>query len=155
MGFLNLAILANHLSLKFQGFSMDEFHIEEFLPLLISNLIIIAVFLFFLVNNTNTATQVEAITTNGAIDWEFFTLDGIDYLALACHTSNATSNVDSYIYKWDATNNKVIPVQTIATNGAGDWEFFTSGGRNYLAVTNRTNTSSRQINSRVYWLQMK
>ena len=59
MGFLNLAILANHLSLKFQDFSMDEFDIEEFLPLLISNLIIIAVFLFFLVNNTKTIKHNE------------------------------------------------------------------------------------------------
>ena len=37
-----------------QGFRMEDFHVEEFLPLLISNLIVIAIFLFFQVNNTKT-----------------------------------------------------------------------------------------------------
>ena len=40
--------------------------------------------------------------------------------------------------------------QSIATNGAYDWEFFTIGSNHYLAVANRLNGSTYNIDSKIY-----
>lgn len=55
------------LFLFLQGFSWDNFNFQQFLPLLISNLVVVGVFLFFSVNNTKTIKHHEqhiALTDN-------------------------------------------------------------------------------------------
>jgi len=47
------------LLLFLKGFSWDNFNFQQFLPLLISNLVVVGVFLFFSVNNTKTIKHHE------------------------------------------------------------------------------------------------
>ncbi|MCP3871489.1 MAG: hypothetical protein GY703_25965 [Gammaproteobacteria bacterium] len=46
----------------------------------------------------------QAVSTNGALDWEFFSIDGEHYLAVANHHNDSTYNVDSAVLKWDGSS---------------------------------------------------
>ncbi len=59
--------------------------------------------------------EVQAIPTNGARDWEFFTIGSNHYLVVA------NGHTDSKIYKWDGSS--FAETQVISTSSATDWEF--------------------------------
>ena len=92
--------------------------------------------------------EFQAIPTNGAYDWEFFTISDTHYLAVANNRNNTTFNIDSKIYRWDGSS--FLEFQTIPTNGAFDWEFFTISDTNYLAVANEYNGSTYNLDSKIY-----
>jgi formylglycine-generating enzyme required for sulfatase activity len=94
-------------------------------------------------------TEIEAISTVGATDWERFVIEGETYLALANYYDDTGSfNVDSKIYKWNGS--LFVEFQTIPTSGALDWESFTLNGDTYLAVANSSNGTTNLIDSKVY-----
>ena len=101
-------------------------------------------------STTNQFDQIQAIATNGAFDFESFTIDGQTYLAVANYNNNSTHNINSHIYQWNSTTNQFDQIQAIATNGARDFESFTIDGQTYLAVTNAHNDSTRNIDSHIY-----
>ena len=76
--------------------------------------------------------EFQSIATNGAIDWEFFTIGSDYYLAVANYHNGSTYDIDSKIYTWDGAS--FLEFQTIPTTGAYDWQFFTIGSDHYLAV---------------------
>jgi hypothetical protein len=88
------------------------------------------------------------IPTNGARDWESFTIGSDHYLAVANTYNGSTYNLDSKIYRWNGT--AFTETQSIPTNGAMDWEFFTIGSDYYLAVANHYNNSTYNVNSKIY-----
>ncbi len=88
------------------------------------------------------------IPTNGAFDWEAFTIDGDVYLAVANRYNGSTYNLDSKIYRWTGTS--FTETQSIPTHAAMDWEFFTIGSDHYLAVANHYNGSSYNLDSKIY-----
>ncbi len=93
--------------------------------------------------------QEEAsIPTNGASDWQFFTIGGDSYLVVANVDNDSTYNIDSKIYRWNGTG--FVEFQSIPTNGAADWEFFTIGSDSYLAVANSYNDSTYNVDSKIY-----
>ncbi len=99
--------------------------------------------------HTHSYFQQEAlIPTNGAYDWEFFTIGSDSYLAVANSRDDSTVNINSKIYKWNGTS--FAEFQSILTHSATDWEYFTISSDSYLAVTNDGNGSTRNINSYVY-----
>ena len=58
-------------------------------------------------------------------------------------------NIDSVIYKY--VDNEFQPFQTISTNGARDFEYYTDGVKHFLVVANhRDDGSSFNINSVIY-----
>jgi uncharacterized protein YukE len=59
-----------------------------------------------------------------------------------------TANINSTIYRWNGTS--FVEFQSIPTNGAVAWEFFSIGSDHYLVVANHTNGSTTSVNSRVY-----
>ena len=89
-----------------------------------------------------------SIPTNGAYDWEFFTIGSDAYLAMANYYDGSTHNIDSKIYRWNGTVFSVT--QSISTRGAFDWEFFTVGSDAYLAVANNHNDATPNIDSKIY-----
>ena len=101
-------------------------------------------------STTNQFDEVQAIETNGAVDFASFTIDGQTYLAVANHHNNSTYNIDSHIYQWSSTTNQFDQIQAIATNGALGFESFTIDGQTYLAVANYHNDSTRNIKSHIY-----
>ena len=96
---------------------------------------------------------VEQISTNGAVDWEFFTIGDISFLAVANWYNDNSYNIPSNIYRVDETQppgTQFVLVQQIYTIGAYDWEFFTIGNSSYLAVANYQNGNTFIIPSNIY-----
>jgi len=94
-------------------------------------------------------TEFEAISTVSAIDWEHFVINGETYLAVANYRNDSFSLViNSKIYKWNGSS--FTEFQSILTNGAHSWEFFTIDGESYLAVANSENNSSKHVDSKIY-----
>jgi len=93
---------------------------------------------------------LQTIATSGAMDWESFTINGEQYLAVANNYDGTSYNQNSEIYRWDSTAGNFVLLQSIATQGARDWESFTVNGVQYLAVANNTDGSSGNINSVIY-----
>ena len=106
------------------------------ITMLVGALLIAMLSLFMPANVQTVAAQgpgeteeFQAIPTNGAEDWEYFTIGSDSYLAMANYYGDI-----SKIYKWNGTS--FDEFQSIATNGAVDWEYFTIGSDTYLAVAN-------------------
>ena len=78
--------------------------------------------------------EFQVIETNGAYDWEYFTIEGIHYLAVANWNNDSSFITNSYIYKWNG--NTFSFHQSIETQGAVDWKYFTIDGDYFLAVAN-------------------
>lgn len=60
-------------------------------------------------------TLMQQIDTNGAFDWEFFTIADNSYLAVANHYNGTTYNIPSKIYRFDPTTSQFILMQQIDT----------------------------------------
>ena len=58
-------------------------------------------------------TEEQSIATNGAFDWEHFTIGSDTYLAVANFRNGSTYNLNSKIYKWNGSS--FAEVQSIAT----------------------------------------
>ncbi len=84
--------------------------------------------------------EVASVATNGANDWEAFTIDGQTYLALATLYSN--SRVFSFT-PGDAT--PLVQVATVTTNTAFKWTAFSLDNVTYLAVANMGSGASSRI----------
>ena len=94
---------------------------------------------------------VQELDTNGATDWEAFTINGTMFLAVANNNGGGSYNIKSRIYRYSAASGKFEVVQEVDTSGARDWEAFTMNGTAYLAVANYQNGgSSYNIKSRIY-----
>ncbi len=92
--------------------------------------------------------SIQTIPTSGAQDWEHFTINGEDYLAVAQYFDNSSHKIDSKIYRWNGSS--FVDPQPIATIGAMDWESFEIDGEMYLAVANYHDGSSPNIESKIY-----
>ena len=98
---------------------------------------------------------VQQVSTNGAVDWEFFTIGNTSYLAVANYYNGKSWIISSDIYRFDQTQplgSQLVLVQQISTIGAADWEFFTINNTSYLAVANYYNGNSYNIPSDIYGL---
>ena len=91
----------------------------------------------------------QRIPTNGALDWEHFTIDGAHYLAVANYRNGDNYNSDSVVYV-RGVNGQFEEFQRIPTSGAYDWKYFTIDGAHYLAVANHYNGNTYNIDSVVY-----
>jgi len=99
--------------------------------------------------NGTSFIDFQSIATYGAFSWEYFQIGTDHYLAVANYSHNTLGyNTDSKIYKWNGTS--FIDFQSIATNAAQDWEYFTIGTDHYLAVANHYNGTTNNINSKIY-----
>jgi hypothetical protein len=77
----------------------------------------------------------QEIATNGATDWESFTIDNDTFLAVANYGAwDYDRRYDSVIYKWNGSG--FIEFQRIETFRALDFEAFTIGNDTFLAVAN-------------------
>ncbi|MCP4362604.1 MAG: hypothetical protein GY796_31750 [Chloroflexi bacterium] len=91
--------------------------------------------------------EMQTILTNGALDWEFFTVGSEAYLAVANYYDGTTYNIDSTIYRWNGTS--FVQFQTVPTNSAWDWKFFTIGSDHYLTMANHSDGTTWNIDSKI------
>ncbi len=92
--------------------------------------------------------ELQSLPTNGAGDWEFFTIGTDHHLVIANDGNDVTPNIDSKLYQWDGT--RFVQFQSLPTNAAYDWEFFTIGTDHYLAVANQYNDGTYNTDSKIY-----
>ena len=93
----------------------------------------------------------QTLSTNGAYGIEHFTIDGVNYMAIANYYDGGYKQ-NSVIYKW--STDKFEEFQVISTNGASGFKFFTIEGDHYLAVAEYHDGSTTSIDSFVYkWKQ--
>ena len=92
----------------------------------------------------------QSIPTMGASDWEFFSIGGDSYLAVANHNNISTPAVNSQIFKYDTGSKAFVLFQSIPTIGATSWKFFTIRNQSYLAVSNQNNGGVYTLNSQIF-----
>jgi hypothetical protein len=104
--------------------------------------------------NGNTFCLYQLIPgTQHAFDFEFFTIEGNNYLIVANYYNGTTCILSSPIYKWNPSTKffeSYVNQTAIATYGASDFDFFTMGDNYYLAVANKETDTSYNTNSYVY-----
>jgi len=87
----------------------------------------------------------------GAVDVEQNSINGTLFLVLANNYDDTEKHqTDSFIYKLDNLTGKFFLYQTIVTSGAWDIEYSTITDKHYLAVANRYDGASFQLNSVIY-----
>jgi hypothetical protein len=96
----------------------------------------------------NNFVSFQDISTTGALDFEFFQIDGSSYLVVANNNKfipnvqAVTYEIDSQIFKSDKNNDgKFAAEEDIETKGATDWEVFVMNGKTYLSVSNSRDDS--------------
>lgn len=104
----------------------------------------------------------QTIETNGATDWEYFSIGSEAYLAVANafnygpqnFQNQDTHKTNSSIYKLDIHRRAFFKFQTFETNSAIDWEHFMIGEDHYLILSNAQNGGSEQDRlTNIYRLQ--
>ncbi|CAE7800789.1 TSPEAR [Symbiodinium sp. CCMP2592] len=98
----------------------------------------------------STFLEMQSIPTQGAWGWAAFSMDSIQHLAVANHFDGSSCNINSTIYKWDHATSTFLEMQSIPTSFARGWAAFSMDGIQHLAVANRYDGSSYNINSKVY-----
>ena len=89
------------------------------------------------------------ISTKGAGNFNFFTMNGEDYLAVANHYDGSTHSVKSVIYKW--SGGKFNKFQEIATEGAMGCAAFEINNDTFIAFANNSNSQKkRSVQSTVF-----
>jgi len=100
--------------------------------------------------------------TNGATDWEFFTVNKDAFLVVANaynygpqnFQNKETFRTNSSLYKLDIEKRAFLKYQTFVTNSAIDWEHFTIEDDHYLVVSNAQNGGNeREHLTVIYRLQ--
>ena len=95
--------------------------------------------------------KYQDLPTKGAIVVEQFSINGSLFLAFANFYGDTEGrNTDSFIYKLNDSTGKFFLYQTIDTTGARDIEYFMISDKHYLAVANRLNGTTHQLNSVIY-----
>ncbi|KAJ8320690.1 hypothetical protein KUTeg_002277 [Tegillarca granosa] len=99
------------------------------------------------VSQNNKFYLFQTMETNGATDWEFFTIKNSVFLAVANaynygpqnFMNKQTYHTNSTIFKLNLKKRGFERFQTIPTDSAVDWEFFTLGTDSYLIQSNAQN----------------
>ncbi|XP_024910554.1 thrombospondin-type laminin G domain and EAR repeat-containing protein-like [Cynoglossus semilaevis] len=95
--------------------------------------------------------RFQSLQTFCARDWEAFTINRQNYLAVANHRlGNNNHTINSVIYKWNRTRKSFEIHQLLPTSGAYDWEFFTVGPYHFLVVANAFNGVTTSVDSVIY-----
>ena len=95
--------------------------------------------------------KYQDLPTRGAEAVKQFSINGSLFLAFANYLGDTKRfNTDSFIYKLNTSTGRLFLYQTIDTTGAYDIEDFTISDKHYLAVANRYNGATVQLNSVIY-----
>ncbi|XP_068733349.1 thrombospondin-type laminin G domain and EAR repeat-containing protein-like [Montipora capricornis] len=102
----------------------------------------------------NYFTKYQDLPTQSARDVEVFTIDGSLFMAFAKYREVTPGiynyKVDSYIYKLNESAGNFTLHQTINTTGALDIEYFMIADKHYIAIANRRDGNTYNLNSSVF-----
>lgn len=91
---------------------------------------------------------IQQITTNAAHESVYFNINGEHYLYVNNSLDDTTSNIDSYVYKWDGL--ELIQYQTIPTKQGAGADFFTIGNDSYLLIGHHSDLGNHNTPSKIY-----
>ena len=95
--------------------------------------------------------KYQDLPTKWATAVEQFSINGSLFLAFAnFRAGNNEFNTDSFIYKLNESTAQFSFYQTINTSGGRDFEYFSIADRHFLAVANRKNKVTSELNSHIY-----
>ena len=95
--------------------------------------------------------KYQDLPTRGAEAVKQFSINGSLFLAFANYRGDTEGfKTESFIYKLNNSTGKFSCYQTIDTTGAYDIEYFMISDKHYLAVANRYNGGTFQLNSVIY-----
>ena len=86
-------------------------------------------------NATHKFELFQQIDTLCALDWEHFRIGDTDFLALCSYRHGTTYEAKSAVYRYNDEAQAFELVQQIDTKGCIDWEHFTMGGADFLALS--------------------
>lgn len=105
----------------------------------------------FILQDT-TFIEFQDLTTAGAFDWEYFTMNDDHFLVVANYKESDENYMqNSEIFKWNGTEFESF--QTILTHAAVDWEYCEINGESYLMVAEYKELMNRMyhiIPSRIF-----
>jgi hypothetical protein len=87
------------------------------------------------------------VATQGARDWEPFSIDGQSFLAVANFFNGTSFSVNSQVLRFNGT--MFVPFQFIPTQGAYDIEYFSIANQHYLAIANYHIGITSSLNSQI------
>ena len=90
--------------------------------------------------NNNSFVKVQSLQTYGAHDVKFFTHYGETFLAFANYFNESSSNINSFIYKWNGS--RFVHFQSIPTHRARAMHPFEICHETYLGVANSNGFSA-------------
>ena len=76
---------------------------QKYLLFLIIFLTCISIYLNNVFAQNSAFLEYQSIPSNGAYDWEFFSINNEKYLVLANAINGSSYNIDSKIYRWNDT----------------------------------------------------
>ena len=79
----------------------------------------------------------QGFASSGAMDWEAFRIDGVQYLALANQWDGSTNELSSPIYRHDGFSFRLH--QAVESFSGTDWQHLEIDGAHYLALANHFN----------------
>jgi len=125
---------------------------KTFFTLLLSAIIGAVVFTACPFNNALDNQPTPPIATQYAGAWEYFTISGVPFLAVANHATTLGNSfqTDSHIHQWNGTAFDIENPYSLATIGAIDMEYFTIGTEQFLAVANHRDGTNYSLLSTIY-----
>jgi len=96
--------------------------------------------LIFVTNNTVFDVS-QSIVTDGAYDWESFTIEGQTFVAVA-NFGSMNQNIKSEILKWNASASQFQHFQYLATHAGALFVAFMMDSDHYIAIANAGGGSS-------------
>ena len=117
-------------------------------------------------NSVAGTNAFQAIGTYGATDWNVFTVGTDTYALVADLYDGSSYATNSYLYKWRSDLNcfgnatgcanstqASHVLQSIRSNGASDWETFTSGTDTYILLANVSPDGANDTSSLLFkWM---
>ncbi len=100
--------------------------------------------------NGSAFVEVQSIPTQGAWDWQSFTVNGSAYLAVINSWDGSHYNLMSKVYRWNGS--QFVEFQGLPTQSGRDWESFIIDNQLYIAAASYydEDLATRNIDSKIY-----
>ena len=93
----------------------------------------------------------DKIETRGAVNMEIFDIERTTFLAVAnFHLVNKGFNIESFVYKMNASTEKFEILQTLPTVGCRSMAYFSDRGDSYLFAANHFDGTTHALDSVIY-----
>ena len=101
-------------------------------------------------DGTETFEAFQEINTSGAFDWEHISIGDADFLAVANNRNGSSYLEKSAVYRFNNVSSEFELFQQIDSAGATDFEHFSVGNTDFLALANFRDADTTSVASVLY-----